>query len=344
MIVTNSLSGGGAERSMNLLCNILTSRGWTVSLIPINSSNEDLVELDCQVFPINRIWKGGVVNSFKSFWSFNQIVHDWNPEIVILNCDLPELFGALMLSRKQLIAVEHINHPWKGRRLLGRIVRFILRLRSVKWIAVSNHFFIWPGNKSPAKVIKNSINQGSHKVSSNLFMERNIALKRLIFIGRLAPQKRPDRAIEVASACKIRLEIFGTGKQENYLRQLAQSLGMNAHFNSYRSDLWELIEVGDLLLVPSEYEGDGLVVVEGLSAGIPMLISDIPDFRRFGFPDINYCGSLEEFMERISLHKDSLENLLIPRIIADSILQERSSISVGDSWEEFFRNCFKIDS
>jgi glycosyltransferase involved in cell wall biosynthesis len=250
----------------------------------------------------------------------------------------------LMLSQKQLIAVEHINHPWKGRRLLGRIVRFILRLRSVKWIAVSNHFFIWPGNKSPAKVIKNSIKQGSHKVSSNLFMERNIALKRSIFIGRLTQQKRPDWAIEVASACKIRLEIFGTGKQEGYLRQLAQSLGMNAHFNSYKSDLWELIEVGDLLIVPSEYEGDGLVVVEGLSAGIPMLISDIPDFRRFEFPNINYCGSREEFIDRISLHKDSLENLLVPTIIADSILQERSSNSVGDSWEEFFRSCCKIDS
>ena len=36
MVVTNSLAGGGAERSMNLLVNELASRGMALSLVPIN--------------------------------------------------------------------------------------------------------------------------------------------------------------------------------------------------------------------------------------------------------------------------------------------------------------------
>jgi glycosyltransferase involved in cell wall biosynthesis len=342
MIVTNSLSGGGAERSMNLLCNILSSRGWTVSLIPINSSLADLVKPNCEIIPINRRWKGGVIDLLKAIWTFNKIVHAWKPQLVILNCDLPELFGALLWHRKQLIAVEHINHPWKGRRILGRFVRKILGIKKTKWVAVSNHFLIWPGNKLPDRILKNSISQDFNKVLPNFSTGEKTRLKRLIFVGRLTAQKRPDWAVDVAAACKIKLEIFGTGEQENHLRQLSETLGASVHFNSYRNDLWELIETGDLLLVPSEYEGDGLVVVEALAAGMPLLISDIFDFRRFGFPKDNYCGSRAEFVERINSNRENLNYLLVPTVTSNLILQERSRISVGDSWEEFLRGSCKV--
>ena len=43
VLVTNSLSGGGAERAINLASNSLMNLGLDVFLIPINQSSEDLV-------------------------------------------------------------------------------------------------------------------------------------------------------------------------------------------------------------------------------------------------------------------------------------------------------------
>ena len=88
MIVTNSLSGGGAERSMNLLANELTKRGWPVSLVPINSGKPDQVVPVCSVFPLNRIWNGSFLNTVVAFWNFNKVVNSWKPDIIVLNCDL----------------------------------------------------------------------------------------------------------------------------------------------------------------------------------------------------------------------------------------------------------------
>ena len=44
MIVTNSLSGGGAERSMNIVSNEMHMRKWPTILVALNSGPRDLVE------------------------------------------------------------------------------------------------------------------------------------------------------------------------------------------------------------------------------------------------------------------------------------------------------------
>ena len=101
--------------------------------------------------------------------------------------------------------------------------------------------------------------------------------------------------------------------------------------------LWEMGEIkeGDLLIVPSGYEGDGLVVVEGLQQKVPMLLSDIPDFRRFGFPDSNYCVDPADFVNRISEYKNRINELKVPASLRGEILNSRTPKVVGDSWVSY---------
>ena len=157
MIVTNSLTGGGAERSMNHLCNELNARGWQVALLPINSSEKDQVTPICEIFPLFREWQGGLFGTLRAILQFNSIVRTWKPNTVILNCDLPELFGTTLRRGIKLVAVEHTSKPWVRRKLLGRIVRKILKMKSLTWIAVSAHLTIWPEKSIPNRVIPNPI-------------------------------------------------------------------------------------------------------------------------------------------------------------------------------------------
>ena len=338
MIVTNSLTGGGAERAMNLACNELTQRGWPVSLVPINSGPPDQVIPACEVFPLERQWRGSMIGTLTAMWRFRRIVNNWEPDVIVLNCDLPELFGATLFSRRCLVVVEHADRPWKTRIMFGRIIRRLLQLRHSKWAAVSSHFPIWPNSLTPDTVLPNSILMSRPTVNATTELTRTKEVKRLIFIGRLAPQKRPDWLLTIGEKTGLPLEIIGEGSMREAMEKAVTDGDLNINFRGRIRDPWGASKDGDLLIVPSEYEGDGLVVIEGMQKGLPMLIADIPDFRRFGLPEANYCKSVEDFIHSIDRFGANISDLLVPNNLSTQILSARSPEAVGDKWEEFLNS------
>lgn len=85
------------------------------------------------------------------------------------------------------------------------------------------------------------------------------------------------------------------------LRNTVTSKSLQATFSGQVLNPWLAVQEGDLLVVPSKYEGDGLVVVEALHQKIPILIADIPEFRRFALPNSNYCKDVDHFVKQIAL-------------------------------------------
>jgi glycosyltransferase involved in cell wall biosynthesis len=248
MIVTNSLTGGGAERSMNLVGNELTKIGWQVALIPINSGDPDLVTPTCEIFPLNRQWRGSFIGTIRAVMNFNRIVGSWKPDIVVLNCDLPELFGALLLRKKRLVVVEHSSLAWATRPLFGKVIRKILRMRQAVWIAVSSKLNIWPKRDSPSDVIQNPL-MPFLKATARPLVGSHI--KRLVFVGRLSSEKQPEQIIEIGKRTDLPVEIIGDGILKNSLYEMANVAGLPVTFHGRLCDPWSLITSGDLLIVPS---------------------------------------------------------------------------------------------
>lgn len=331
MIVTNSLSGGGAERSMNLICNELSSRGWTISLVPINSSSEDQVVPKCTVFALNRQWQSGLFSTLNSMWRFNQVVRNWKPDVIVLNCDLPELFGATVHGRQNLVVIEHASSPWFQRKALGKVIRKILVFRSATWATVSSHLSIWSTREKPAAVLQNPITTEI----TNRFRIVGEEISRLLYVGRLSREKRPEFALKIAQLVQVELVIMGDGGLRDYLEEQAAQKSIKVNFRGRVAKPWAEITPGDLLIVPSSSEGDGLVVIEAMQTRIPLLVADIPDLRRFEFPERNYCKDIDDFAERINHYSKNLSQLLIPDKISKPILASRSLSNVGDSWIKF---------
>jgi hypothetical protein len=328
MIVTNSLSGGGAERSMNLVSNELMDQGLTVSLVPINAGSPDLINPICEIFPLNRPWRAGLIKTILAIFKFNKIVKTWNPDVIILNCDLPELFGATLMSNRQLVAIEHASNPWTTRLPFGRAVRKVLYFKRTIWIAVSEHLTIWPLREKPFKVLQNPIK--INEVNPNQ-VEPSIIM-RLIFIGRLSSEKMPGSVLEISRRSGTDVIFIGDGPLRIELEKRAATNEPQTIFKGFLVNPWVEIKPGDLLIVPSAFEGDGLVVIEGLQFKIPMLLSDIPDFRRFSFPEVNYCETLDDFVVKIERFRESLNTLVIPPGIAFNILEKRSISKIGIEW------------
>lgn len=100
------------------------------------------------------------------------------------------------------------------------------------------------------------------------------------FVGPLSPIKKIDILIEAyanISYEKCRLMVIGSGREEKKLKKLVSELGIenDVIFAGWRDDIPEIISALDLLVLPSEYEGCPMVLLEALGCDTPCIGSDV---------------------------------------------------------------------
>ncbi len=109
---------------------------------------------------------------------------------------------------------------------------------------------------------------------------------KLLFVGRLEREKHPCLAVEAfalsapADACLI---IVGTGSERALLEDKVRKLKVAERvFFEGEQAAAPYYSVADLVLVTSRYEGYGLVIVEALASGTPVLSTDVGIAREAG--------------------------------------------------------------
>lgn len=326
-IVTNSNSGGGAERSMNLLCRELDGLGMNIHLVNINDSKKDLMAPNVVTHQLGRKRQAGFFSTLKSLIGFQLIVWRYRPRKIVLNCEISELLGAFILRRRGLIVVQHTPNAWNGRRSLGQIVRSILRIKAATWVALRGKDVVWPFKFRSTYDVPNLIHLPEKKS-----LHSYSTISRLVFIGRLHSEKRADWVLEIADLLELPALLIGDGDEYSRLSTLCDDKHSSIKLVGHVPNPWALVKAGDLLLVTSDYEGDGLVVLETLSAGIPFLLRDIPDLRRFGFHSDNYCKSVEEFAARVKEYRENYTGLIPDRDTKDALLSERNPHLIASKW------------
>ncbi len=93
----------------------------------------------------------------------------------------------------------------------------------------------------------------------------------LLFVSRLVFSKHPELAIEVAKQTGLPLKVAGVGPMEEELR--ARATGADVEFLGAVSDdqLRELYRRARLFLYPAEDEDFGMVPIEAMAAGTPVI-------------------------------------------------------------------------
>lgn len=109
---------------------------------------------------------------------------------------------------------------------------------------------------------------------------------RLLIVARLEREKNVTLALESFAkaappdACLI---IVGDGRERRALEKRASPPGVASRvFFEGNTNPLPYYAVADLLLVPSRYEGYGLVIIEALAAGKPVLSTDVGIAREAG--------------------------------------------------------------
>lgn len=103
--------------------------------------------------------------------------------------------------------------------------------------------------------------------------------KIIVMVARLTEQKDHKTVIQAASKLPSNMHIVFVGGGEKYSEYEAMikqnNLESQVHLLGPRKDVPNIIKAADLFVLSSHFEGFGLVVVEAMASGIPVIGSDV---------------------------------------------------------------------
>ena len=107
----------------------------------------------------------------------------------------------------------------------------------------------------------------------------NFALPLVVTISRIAPQKNLPVLVEAASVMRHACTwvVLGDGEPEllAQLKLQVHALGAPVHFAGARSDAGRWLSAAEVFVLPSQWEGQPLVVQEAMAAGTPVVATDV---------------------------------------------------------------------
>jgi len=108
---------------------------------------------------------------------------------------------------------------------------------------------------------------------------QDLELPLVVTISRIAPQKNLPVLVEAASRLRHACTwvVLGDGDPELLARLQSQvrDLGAPVHFAGARSDVDLWLRAAEVFVLPSQWEGQPLVVREAMAAGTPVVATDV---------------------------------------------------------------------
>jgi len=109
---------------------------------------------------------------------------------------------------------------------------------------------------------------------------------KLLVVSRLEPEKNIQlalRAFKESATPSTCLIIVGEGSEQKSLMRLRETLGITDHvYFEGAVEAAPYYRAADLVLVTSRFEGYGLVIIEALASGVPVLSTDVGTAREAG--------------------------------------------------------------
>lgn len=305
--ILNTGSYSGAENVVITLIEAFRQYGEDVEFVYVSlegSIRDVLEEKGINYEPIKKL----------SISEIKRVIKKHHPDIIHAHDFTASIICATATGRVPIISHIHNNPPWIKSYCINSFVYGLSCLKYKKIVGVSasvfDEYIFSKCIRSKTEVIGNPID--IQKIRAMAKKAENNEQYDVVFLGRLKEQKDPSSFVEIVNQVRKNTEIkavmIGEGDMRTDTERKISEYGLekNIELKGFMSNPYGILANSKMLCMPSKWEGYGLVAVEALALGKPVIAAPVG-----GLPGIvnencgRLCKSNAEFADEIlSLLKD----------------------------------------
>lgn len=339
--VISQLGGGGAERVVATLCNKLSERGHSVTLVTFLEYT-DTYELSARVE--HKRFACNAKNILQQVFAIRKVLKKNNSGVVI--AFLPMVIVNTALANMGLtskLIVSERNDPSKlSSNKLKRILRDLAFRHADGFVFQTEDAKAYFGSIAKTGVI--IPNPLSEKIPAICSRDKE---KCFITAARLDNQKNLPMMIDAFSMFykahpDYRLKIFGEGSERAALQERIDVLGLTdvITLEGFSKNIYAEMEKAQAFLLSSDYEGMSNSMLEALAMALPVVSTDHPiggarmfiqNERNGLLVPVNDADSMCRAMERVVTEewaKDLTQE-------AKDLRMRLSADTIADRWETY---------
>lgn len=346
--ITN-LTSGGAEKLVYDTSLKLKEKGHEVDILVLFNKNnfyiEDLEKLGINVTSLSYNSRFSIFNIIKIFKILKAKDYD-----VVHTHLFPTLYfsgiASIFFKKIKFIYTEHSTNNKRRNKIFFKIIEKIIYSRFDKIICISkdveNSLRKHIGNKNNRIIqIDNGVDIKKYSNAKYILRESiHPEIKEsdilIIMIGRFTKSKNQNiliKAMEVLPK-EYKLVLVGEGALISESKKVVSELNLEKRvfFLGERKDIPNLLKTSNISVLSSHWEGFGLVVIESLAVGTPVLVSNIYTLRNI-VKDKDFifeCNDKNELAEKIYniSKKNKKLNINLERYELDYMVNEYLKVYV----------------
>ncbi|MBN1326231.1 glycosyltransferase [Candidatus Falkowbacteria bacterium] len=285
--IVNSFVLGGAENMLLHLCRAINKEKFEIFVCSVNGGGILASEFE-KIGIKPKIFKKKSKIGLSVIWEIYKFIKEVKPQIVHTHLFAADFWGkiaAILAGVPVIVTTEHsvnLDENW-----LKQKIKWFLSFFTDKIVAVSNgvrYYYIQKVkiNKDKFEVIYNGVNLNTFafKVYKPLDLTKKI---NAVIVARLKEVKGHKYLLEampliIKKYPNFILNIVGGGDLGLELKELVNKLGLvnNVNFLGERLDIEKIFPDMDIFILPSLWEGLGIVLLEAQASGLAVLTSNIP--------------------------------------------------------------------
>ncbi len=284
------LNGGGAERTVVNIVNKLDENKYDVVLVLGNDKNNEYLNLISKHITVKFL----NCNKLRyCLFKLRKSIIEEEPNLIFTTMNpnnLMVILSKIISLKKTPVIIREANNRTESGSVtwLNKFMTKVFYNISDKVVALSQgvredlieNFEV---NKDKIKVIYNPVDIGYiNKVKDEGIEDIDIdpSQKLIISVGRLEEQKDFSTLIRafslVVKKVDSKLIILGKGSQEKQLKRLCEELDIaeKVLFLGFKENPQKYVNLSDLFVLTSKWEGFGHVIVEAMAVGTPVIVTN----------------------------------------------------------------------
>lgn len=292
--VVSSLANEGPTNIMYNIINFIDLSTFKISIVTLvpekeHSKMDDFLKLNIDVIQLCKVIPSkGMIGKLIFF---RKLLEQINPNIVHSHCPRSLIYISFLPEKYKKVYTAH-NFPgiltkilygkYKGK-IIIKLSNFLMMRMDLPIAcseSLSEEFLNEFGWKIKAIPNGCSLDIWKMNIDEKVKIRNSLGLKQdaiyFLFIGRFSEEKNPEflvKAFEKLDNTKIQLIMLGTGPLFNDLKNKEN---LNTRVEGFKTDILPYLKACDYYVSASQTEGLANTLLESMSVGLPLLLSNIP--------------------------------------------------------------------